>query len=598
MPDNRLLEPALEIGSVSNIEPWRVKVNLHQAGKISSTFFRGKRYGLGEVGEFVLIESETNVILGRILECRLPERERLSVDQSIHDDNVNPIGIVQLLGTYDQLTEKLKAGVRQYPRLGSRVYSAPHKFLSLIPMKLDSEEKAVTLNLGHIKGASETPVNVIPERIFGRHCAVLGATGGGKSYSIAKIISECIRYNAKVILLDATGEYRTLKDRTVCHVEILGNQQEDHRSDKFTIPYTQLTEGDFVALFQPAGKVQGPKLREAIRSLRLIKIKPALSSNGLLVKSKKEKRIISEAMIDPAVKRCVENPSTEFNISKLSEQIREECVWENNAEWINRVKVDKPTEWGDYYDGDFSYCLSLVNRINAILHSPELKCFFEDGSDLFAKTNECLCNRDYKILRISLEYLSFSFNAREIIANAIGRWFLEQARHYRFRKQPIIIILDEAHQFINKHIGSEDSLVRLDAFELLAKEGRKYGLNICLATQRPRDLPEGILSQMGTLIVHRLTNDRDREIVERACGEIDRSASYFLPSLEPGEAALIGVDFPIPLTIQMGMPPDPPESTGPDYQQHWGDNQEVVTEPVVAESPPRPARRRRRQENN
>jgi len=172
MPDNRLLEPALEIGSVSNIEPWRVKVNLHQAGKISSTFFRGKRYGLGEVGEFVLIESETNVILGRILECRLPERERLSVDQSIHDDNVNPIGIVQLLGTYDQLTEKLKAGVRQYPRLGSRVYSAPHKFLSLIPMKLDSEEKAVTLNLGHIKGASETPVNVIPERIFGRHCAV------------------------------------------------------------------------------------------------------------------------------------------------------------------------------------------------------------------------------------------------------------------------------------------------------------------------------------------------------------------------------------------------------------------------------------------
>jgi len=119
-----------------------------------------------------------------------------------------------------------------------------------------------------------------------------------------------------------------------------------------------------------------------------------------------------------------------------------------------------------------------------------------------------------------------------------------------------------------------------------------------LATQRPRDLPEGILSQMGTLIVHRLTNDRDREIVERACGEIDRSASYFLPSLEPGEAALIGVDFPIPLTIQMGMPPDPPESTGPDYQQHWGDNQEVVSEPVVAESPPRPARRRRRQENN
>lgn len=75
-------------------------------------------------------------------------------------------------------------------------------------------------------------------------------------------------------------------------------------------------------------------------------------------------------------------------------------------------------------------------------------------------------------------------------------------------------------------------MARLDAFELIAKEGRKYGLNICLSTQRPRDITEGVLSQMGTLVVHRLTNDRDREVVERACGEIDRSASSFLPNLK------------------------------------------------------------------
>lgn len=112
----------------------------------------------------------------------------------------------------------------------------------------------------------------------------------------------------------------------------------------------------------------------------------------------------------------------------------------------------------------------------------------------------------------------------------------------------------------------EDFLSKCD---LIAKEGRKYGLNICLATQRPRDLPEGVLSQMGTLIVHRLTNGLDREIVERACGEIDRSASAFLPNLQPGEAALIGVDFPIPMTIQIKWPDYPPQSSGPDYQEAW-----------------------------
>jgi DNA helicase HerA-like ATPase len=88
--------------------------------------------------------------------------------------------------------------------------------------------------------------------------------------------------------------------------------------------------------------------------------------------------------------------------------------------------------------------------------------------------------------------------------------------------------VDEAHNFLGRHIGTEDYQTRLDAFELIAKEGRKYGLNICLASQRPRDITDGVLSQMGTLIVHRLTNDRDRDVVERACGEIDRAASAFV----------------------------------------------------------------------
>ena len=132
--------------------------------------------------------------------------------------------------------------------------------------------------------------------------------------------------------------------------------------------------------------------------------------------------------------------------------------------------------------------------------------------------------------------------------------------------------MDEAHNFLGRHIGTEDYAAKLDAFELIAKEGRKYGLNICLSTQRPRDITEGVLSQMGTLVVHRLTNDRDREVVERACGEIDRSASAFLPNLRPGEAVIIGTDFPIPLTIQINEPTTKPHSDGPKYQEKWAIN--------------------------
>ena len=108
------------------------------------------------------------------------------------------------------------------------------------------------------------------------------------------------------------------------------------------------------------------------------------------------------------------------------------------------------------------------------------------------------------------------------------------------------MFLDEAHNFIGKSIGNEDTIAKLDSFELIAKEGRKFGLNICLATQRPRDITEGVLSQLGTLIVHRLTNDRDREIIERACGEIDKAASDFYLVYNQGKLYLLETIFRFP----------------------------------------------------
>ena len=173
------------------------------------------------------------------------------------------------------------------------------------------------------------------------------------------------------------------------------------------------------------------------------------------------------------------------------------------------------------------------------------------------------------VLRVCLSGVSYEYRAREIIANVIGRHLLGIARSGVFRTKPAVVLVDEAHNFLGRQIGSEDFGAKLDAFELIAKEGRKYGLTICLASQRPRDITDGVLSQMGALIVHRLTNDRDREVVERACGEIDRAASAFLPNLRPGEAAIIGADFPIPLTLVLDRPDEVPISEGPAYQKRW-----------------------------
>ena len=212
-----------------------------------------------------------------------------------------------------------------------------------------------------------------------------------------------------------------------------------------------------------------------------------------------------------------------------------------------------------------------MTRIDDIITSPDLQCIFSPGikSSLFTTVDNFLTNPTNNLLIVSLKYLSFAHNTRELIANAFGRYLLEKAKTSTFSTKPLVLFVDEAHQFLNKSLGDENNKYPLDQFELIAKEGRKYSLNICISTQRPRDIPEGILSQMGTLIVHRLINDKDREVVERAAGEIDKAAASFLPNLIPGQAIIIGVNFPLPVTLKINEPLVKPASEGANFQKYW-----------------------------
>lgn len=568
-----LLRPELFLGVASSVTARTVGVNLSEAGQPSGSHFAGGRYGRGEVGEFVLIEGQQSLLLGRIAEIRLRDPERRSIRRDFAgNSDLDALGQIQLLGCVSMDDLLVTAGVDAYPRLGDRIYAAPHRFIALLPRlmeRMEDDGEPVVLNLGAIDVAQESLVAVKPERLFGRHCAILGATGGGKSWTTARIIEECIRYNAKLILIDATGEYRDFSGDAVLHCHLGKPVTTAATSVACSLPPTSFLESDFVALFEPAGKVQGPKLRAAMRSLRLAKLEPNLAPNRFIEKINQSKTAIEAAEKKPDVASKLDDPRQPFDVQMLVKQIEQECVYPDGFVQGGQRGQKDMTKWG-LEDGNFSHCLSLVGRINGVLTSSAFECVFRANNNpaLTAAIDDFIRGRE-KLLRIDLSGIAYEFNAREIIANVIGRHLLSAARSGSFQKKPTVVLVDEAHNFLGRHIGTEDYAARLDAFELIAKEGRKYGLNICLVSQRPRDITEDVLSQIGTLIVHRLTNDRDREVVERACGEIDRAASAFLPNLRPGEAAIIGTDFPIPLTIQIREPATKPQSDGPRYQLYW-----------------------------
>ena len=568
-----VLDANRRLGSVCAIHPSHALVNLADASARPQTTLYGTPRGSGQVGEYVLVEVDHRVIIGRVTSIRLVERERLAINPTLGEPApVDPIAEVGLLATLDAVSGEVSPGIEASPRLGGAVYSPAPALLAELVSKQRGSQPGTQLDIGTAMAMPEARVRISPERLFGRHCAILGATGGGKSFTIAKLLEEIWKCEGKSILIDATGEFYTLQNQA----EHLALGSPLHGEDAVYLPLSALDEQDLYALFQPSGKVQGPKLREAIFSLRIAHIlihatdptlvaeRNSFAASGLLkgglIQKADQDRQRFEALTT-ALRAQIEAPNAPFDVSLLAAQITHECVSPN---WKN------PARYGTHDDVADGWCAPLTARIQTVTRGTELRVFFNKTGDDLLDRIESFLSSPRRVLRISLASVPYSFNAREIVANALGRWLLRQAREGVFKRgKPAIVVLDEAHNFLNRRIGEEDSVIKLDAFDQIAKEGRKHWLTITLATQRPRDLPEGVLSQMGTMLVHRLTNHRDREVVERACGDIDRTSVALLPTFAPGHAAIIGVDFPFPLTVLIDKPVSEPDSRGPQYQQRW-----------------------------
>lgn len=577
-------EDSRRIGTVTAVQPSVAFANVPHASGTPLHHY-GARLGRGEVGEYVAIPHCDIMVLGRIVEVRLPERDRLKVEPRIGDQpSADPISKIALLTDVDLAEERVTGAVFAPPRVGSPVYAVTASLLETVvswstATKTDrSAGPPIMVELGRLPGAHNHKVRMSPERLFERHCAVLGTTGGGKSYTVARLIESCAKHHCKIILLDATGEFYKLPIDSTMHVSI--GQELDLggggsiNAEEVVFPHADLNEADLFALFTPSGQTQAPILREAIRSLKLagcVAREPdrwpdVELEGGCITKSQRRRAPLEQAMSDCA--SVIESPGCPFDALKLARQMDLECVFATGG----TQRDPDESKYGGMNGSMQANCATLRLRVEGMVTSASFECVFGDNAGkkaVASAVDEFLSNDAKRVLRISMRYLPFARDVRPVIANAIGRDLLRLARDGRFRPLPVVVFLDEAHQFLDRSIGDESNRFRLDSFDIVAKEGRKYGLTLCLATQRPRDIHESVLSQIGTLIVHRLSHPTDRDVVERSARDIEQSAAAFLPTLAPGEALIIGGGMPIPIPVWMDMPSAEPDSRGPNYQATW-----------------------------
>ena len=278
--------------------------------------------------------------------------------------------------------------------------------------------------------------------------------------------------------------------------------------------------------------------------------------------------------------KIIENNRCDFDITYLVQQIKNECVYQFGGTFQN----PNTSIWGNEDAKTYDYQTSLISRITDLINNDVFnqllgfKNIPEGCLSIIEEIENFLAHEqaENSILRISFENIPSSFSVKEIVSNALASFLLHKAREKKFEKSPIVLVIDEAHQFLNKSVKDEFFETQsLDAFDLIAKECRKYGLFLCLATQMPRDIPLGTLSQMGTFIVHRLINEQDKKSIENAASSANKNALSFLPILGEGEALLVGVDFPMPLLLKIDKPSVPPKSDTPKLSKRYDKEKEI-----------------------
>jgi hypothetical protein len=391
-------QPSTRLGAVCDGGISTVKVLLESGEDIATC----------QVSDYVLIPTGTVVVFGQVSGMSL---------QGNDSGGKDPIAVVNLLNTIDFTSNAVSPGVSKKPPLGAGVFLADSSVIRMVAecrARKDGAAPKVSLDLARLADGHGTPVTITPEMLFGRHMAILGTTGGGKSYTLTRLVEEVAKHRSKTILFDPSGEFGAIESNAM-HVYIGTNPKPAANQLEVVLPYNELTETDLFAIFKPTGEAQAPKLRQAIKSLKLARLAPDIALDGYIIKANRSKQYYDQAYFDNI--NAIESQTADFDITKLVRQITNECVMPNRSS-------TETTSWGDINQIENSLCVTLTNRVQDIVTSENLAPIFqpEGKKSIYTAVEEFFDSPDHRVLIISMQYLSFEHNAREIVANAAGRF--------------------------------------------------------------------------------------------------------------------------------------------------------------------------------
>jgi len=465
------------------------------------------------------------------------------------------------------------------PTLGAEAYPLSQDELACVLRITSSDGPTVTLGAESRSGASLT---VDLSTLLGRHVAVMGGTGQGKSCFTAAVLQQLLRLpGPRIVVFDINGEYG---DALGPHAgepgQCLRTTLGGAGTSGFKIPYFALGRHGLSRLLLPSEKTQRPALAFALENLRFVKWYAAERAAGLAQNSSPElfddcrpgDATSSWNAIDALRRGTAAAAPRWTHMSALASLV---------AESHSLKKSMRGTTTVCERDGFlYSNIAALVTRIRRCVEDPLFTSVVDVsggvgiGSTLdWQSEGSSLVERvfggphtTWKLHIVDLRHVAHDLMPL-VLGSLLELFSFELFHRGQTGTYPTLLVLEEAHHYLRQFAEHEDGVRQGLAYERLAKEGRKFGLGLWVSTQRPAEVSATVLAQCGTWVVFRLTSEADLGAVSAAGEWVDRQELSRIAGLPRRQALVFGTSVALPVRVEAPEAIPVPRSTDPDFRR-------------------------------
>ncbi len=592
------------VGKVISVDGRLIKVKVDKTKNTSNLVYKGELLKNVSVGGYIKIIKGFTKIIGKVEgEFITEDKQFIKKNYGSDKEKINRILNVSLLGFFRG--KVFERGIKELPLIDNECYLLKSTEFYQVHNFIKPGDIPITIGTLSLEKGQEIKVGV--NGLFASHIGIFGNTGSGKSYTLAKIYRELLekyknsrkfKKKAKFFLIDFNGEYvdesprknNVIVDRKYKNTYCLSTRKND--GDKFPISIDTLNDPDFWVVFLEATeKTQTPFLKRAVGNSYITpKIKQEdtlkeLINHMIFIATNEVDRTLEKTVVVNMIKElrdCLDNNNSlgvllddyEQNLQFNSTQ--GSYYYQNGTNRIYSNQTNFKTDVIDNKVSQLQIDISQITpvdeiRLQIIIQyyediirgfsnkehlAPLVKRLDKRVGDLkkvieVKENDELPSNKNFTI--ISLKEVNIQI--RKIFPLLLCKKIYKEKKEQNKDGFYLNIIIDEAHNILSENSERESEQwkdYRLETFEEIIKEGRKFGVFLTVASQRPADISPTIISQLHNYFLHRLINNEDIRAVEKTISYLDKVSFEYLPILPTGTCIIAGLLANVPVVVDIG----------------------------------------------